>query len=109
MKMLSSKIKVTHPSGGISSTLRSLKTSPLLIVSADPKENKMMGGKGQESSSEELEDYADSDSGNDRGEDGEKIGKTSLLLVGMQSSTFHGYQLFNDYVFFFTHHIFFSS
>jgi len=70
MKMLSSKIKVTHPSGGISSTLRSLKTSPLLIVSADPKENKMMGGKGQESSSEELEDYADSDSGNDRGEDG---------------------------------------
>ena len=35
--------KSDTPSGGISSTLRSLKTSPLLIVSADPKENKMMG------------------------------------------------------------------
>ncbi|KAG2540592.1 hypothetical protein PVAP13_9NG575156 [Panicum virgatum] len=33
--------KSDTPSGGVSSTLRSLKTSPLLIVSADPKENKM--------------------------------------------------------------------
>ena len=107
--MLSSKIKVTHPPGGISSTLRNLKTSPLLIVSADPEENKMMGERVRKVVVRNWKIMPIQILATIGEKMGEKIGKTSLLLVGMQSSTFHGYQLFNDYVFFFTHHIFFQA
>jgi len=86
MKMLSSKIKVTHPPGGISSTLRSLKTR----VSAGPKENKMIGERVRKVVVRNWKIMPIQILATIGEKMGEKIGKTSLLLVGMQSSTFHG-------------------
>jgi len=82
--------KSDTPSGGISSTLRSLKTSPLLIVSASPKENKMMGERVRKVVVRNWKIMPIQILATIGEKMGEKIGKTSLLLVGMQSSTFHG-------------------
>ena len=66
-------------------------------------------GEGQGSSSEELEDYADSDSGNDWGEDGEEDGEDEPIVSRYATINFFMDSNFIFYVSFFTHHIYFSS
>ena len=68
--MLSSKIKVT-PSEGDPEYVEESEDDPVFNPERRSKrEQDVHEGEGQGSSSEELEDYADSDSGNDGGEDG---------------------------------------
>ena len=65
-------------------------------------------GKGQGSSSEELEDYANSDSGNDWGEDGGEDGEDGPIISRYATINFFMDSNFIFYVSFFTHHIYFS-
>ena len=58
------------PSGGYLEYAEESEDEPIVDCERRSKRKQDDGGKGQESSSEELEDYADSDSGNDWGEDG---------------------------------------
>lgn len=62
--------KSDTPSGGDLEYAEESEDEPIVNCERRSKRKQDDGGKGQESSSEELEDYADSDSGNDRGEDG---------------------------------------
>jgi hypothetical protein len=59
-------------------------------VSADPKENKMMGERVRKVVVRNWKIMPIQILATIGEKMGEKIGKTSLLLVGMQSSTFHG-------------------
>jgi len=63
--------KSDTPFGGDLEYAEEYEDEPIVNCERRSKRKQDDGGKGQESSSEELEDYADSDSGNDWGEDQE--------------------------------------